>query len=133
MTSSTQFSYDSTCVDIWAPGNLILSLWGIHADVVTNNITLANVGYSGSVTMPIHGSYNTSGMLVPSNTTSGWAFLSGSSMAAPFVAAAAAWLADNYGYTTPGELEQAVRSNYTLDTRPAVGESFPAVPVVRLP
>ena len=133
VTSSTQFSYDSSCVDIWTPGNLILSLWGIHADVVTNNITLANVSYSGSVTTPIHGSYNTSGILVPLNTTSGWAFLSGSSMAAPFVAAAAAWLADNYGYTTPGELEQAVRSNYTLDTRPAAGESFPAVPVVRLP
>ena len=132
-TSSTQFSYDSQCVDIWAPGNLILSLWGIHANIITNNITLASAGYSGSVSTPIYGSYNANGTLVPSNTTQGWAFLSGTSMAAPFVAAAAAWLADTYGYSTPGALEQAVRSNYTMDTSPNPGQSFPAVPVVRLP
>lgn len=131
--NETQFSYDSPCVDIWAPGNLILSLWGIHANVVTNNITLANASYSGSVGTPVHGTYDSYGALAPANTTQGWAFLSGTSMAAPHVAAAAAWLADTYGYPTAGELEQAVRSNYTLDTRPSAGQSFPAVPVVRLP
>ena len=135
VVNETRYSYNSTCVDIWAPGNLILSLWGIHPNVVTNNITLANTSpsYSGNVTTPIYGAYDSFGLLVPANTTQGWAFLSGTSMAAPFVAAAAAWLADTYGYNTAGSLEQAVRSNYTLDTRPNPGESFPAVPVVRLP
>ncbi len=128
-----QYGANTECTDIWAPGNLILSLWGIHPNIVTNNITVANTTYSGSVTTPIYGAYNSAGVLNPSNTTRGWAFLSGTSMAAPFVAAAAAWLADKYGYNTAGALEQAVRSNYTLDTRPNPGESFPAVPVVRLP
>ncbi len=130
------YSNASNCTDIWAPGNLILSTWGIHTNVLTNNITLANTTYTGSIgtpVTPVHGAYNTAGVLVPLDTTKGWVFLSGTSMAAPFVAAAAAWLADTYGYNTAGSLEQAVRSNYTLDTRPNPGESFPAVPVVRLP
>ena len=127
------YAKSSPCTDIWAPGNLILSTWGIHLDQVSNNQTLASASYSGDVGQPVYGSYDAWGQRNPLNTTAGWVFLSGTSMAAPFVAAAAAWLADTYGYNTAGSLEEAVRSNYTLDTRPNVGESFPAVPVVRLP
>jgi subtilisin family serine protease len=39
----------------------------------------------------------------------GWAWLSGTSMAAPHVAAAAAYIADKYALTTPAAIEAAVR------------------------
>jgi Subtilase family len=128
----------TNCMDIWAPGNLILSTWGIHPNTVVSPITLGSTFlgttmYSGNVGTPVYGAYDTVGNFIGPPPTQGWAFLSGSSMAAPFVAAAAAWLADTYGYNTSGALELAVRSNYTLDTKPAPGQSFPAVPVVRLP
>ena len=126
-----------SCVDIFAPGDLILSTWGIHANVspveyaggVANTLNTPWMNYSGSVAFPVvYGSHSST----PA-PTQGWAFLSGSSMAAPFVAAAAAWLADVYGYTTPGALEQAVRANITYAVDPMVSPPIPPVPVVRLP
>ena len=60
------------CVDIWAPGDYIVSAWNDNAW--------------------------------------GRAWLSGTSMAAPHVAAAAAYFADYEGLTTPGAIEQRIRS-----------------------
>ena len=81
------------CVDIWAPGDYIVSAW--------------NTGASDR------------------------AWLSGTSMAAPHVAAAAAYFADYEGLSTLGAIEQRIRGNSTswgdLDVS---GET---VRVVRLP
>lgn len=60
------------CVDIWAPGDYIVSAWNSSA--------------------------------------SGREWLSGTSMAAPHVAAAAAYFADYEGLSTPGAIEQRIRS-----------------------
>jgi subtilisin family serine protease len=46
------------------------------------------------------------------NGTQGWTFLSGTSMAAPHVAGAAAYLADQFGLTTPAQIEQKVRQYF---------------------
>lgn len=83
------FNYGQ-CVDIWAPGNLIVSTWGDHADPNT----VFGTQYSGNVPYGV----------------SGWAFLSGTSMAAPHIAAVAAYLADTQGLTTPSAIELAVRA-----------------------
>ena len=71
------------CVDIWAPGDEIVSTWG------DSNIfgTVVGITYS--------------------NTAS----LGGTSMAAPHVAAAAAYYADTYNLPTPSAIEQAIRAN----------------------
>jgi subtilisin family serine protease len=83
------------CVDVWAPGNLIYSTWGLHSDP-DNHLTKVGVTYSGN------------GL----NGTQGWTFLSGTSMAAPHVAGAAAYLADQFGLTTPAQIEQKVRQYF---------------------
>jgi subtilisin family serine protease len=83
------------CVDVWAPGNLIYSAWGDHTH--TNNWLTR-----------LQGSYSANQL----NGTSGWVFLSGTSMAAPHVAGAAAYLADTLGLTTPSQIEQAVRNRF---------------------
>lgn len=68
------------CVDIWAPGDAIWSTWGANP---FNNYS--NQTYSTMVR------------------------LSGTSMAAPHVAAAAAYVADVEGLTTPAAVEQRLR------------------------
>lgn len=132
------YAMSGSCVDVYAPGNLILSTWGLHTTVspYDNNIpgvsnTLATQSYSGSVPSPVTIVYGSHTSATP--PTRGWAFLSGSSMAAPFVAAAAAWLADVYGYTSSSALELAVRANVTTATDPSASPPIAAVPVVRLP
>ena len=77
------------CVDIWAPGNAIVSTWGTHSYPNTR----VGIPYSGN----------------PVNGDQGWAFLSGTSMAAPHVAGLAAYLADTFALTTPAQIEQKVR------------------------
>lgn len=83
------------CVDVWAPGNVIVSTWGLHVAFPANAQTVAGVSppYSGNVL----------------SGTQGWAFLSGTSMAAPHVAGAAAYLADQFGLTSPAAIEAKVR------------------------
>ena len=78
------------CLDVWAPGNSILSTWGDH---VSGNQTVVGGSYSGNY---------------PLGST-GWASLSGTSMAAPHVAGAAAYLADLYGLTDSIQVEAKVR------------------------
>ena len=56
------------------------------------------------------------------------AWLSGTSMAAPHVAAAAAYVADLYGLTTPAAIEQKLRDTWhALTTLDAAGQSVPRV------
>ncbi len=74
-----------SCVDLWAPGNSIFSTWGL-------------------------GTFNTNAV----DQYSGGIYLSGTSMAAPHVAAAAAYFIDAYGLTTPAAVEQTLRANSTL-------------------
>ena len=83
------------CVDVWAPGNVIVSTWGLHVAFPANAQTVAGVSppYSGNVL----------------SGTQGWAFLSGTSMAAPHVAGGAAYLADQFGLTSPAAIEAKVR------------------------
>ena len=145
-TEITGASCVGPCTDIYAPGNLILPTWGLHAkvspadnafDLVSSS--LAGVSYSGSVSSPIvyDAHFNNALPTVEPLPTQGWAFLCGRSMSAPFVAAAAAWLADVYGYTTPGALEMAVRSYATSAAIPNLDfpavPAVPAVPFVRMP
>jgi hypothetical protein len=99
----------------------------------TVSSTLGGLQYAGNVSFPIvYGAHiNNAFPTITPLPTQGRAFLSGSSMSAPFVAAAAAWFADVYGYTTPGAVEVAIRNNALNAVAP--GESFAAVPVVRMP
>ena len=79
----TPASNYGSCVDIWAPGDAIYAEW--------RNF------YSNTV---VDGQY--------SNIAS----ISGTSMAAPHVAAAAAYYADSMGLGTPSAIEQAIRSSW---------------------
>lgn len=100
------------CVDVWAPGDFIYSTWG-------------SGGYATYATGSYSGGQPASYVLgsAPGNPTSpysgapqvgfyGWQWLSGTSMAAPHVAAAAAYLADKYYLSTPAAIEQKVRDNW---------------------
>ena len=100
MTGPVRYSNWGPCVDIWAPGDKIVSTWGQNNSAYSPLIL-------ASVPNTVEGQQYTGN--VPA--TQGWAYLSGTSMAAPFVAAAAAWLADTYGITTPAALEVKVRAH----------------------
>ncbi len=83
LTQTDRGSNFGTCVDIWAPGNAIYSTWG-----ELNGNTLVGPTYSNI------------------------ASISGTSMAAPHVAAAAAYYADTYNLATPSAIEQKIRANF---------------------
>lgn len=91
------------CLDAWAPGDRIYSTWCQHA---------------GGQSCVVGGGYSGNGQ----SGTQGWAFLSGTSMAAPHVAGAAAYLADALSLTTPAGIEQAVRARLyaTFDPTPGI-------------
>ena len=72
------------CVDIWAPGDALYSVWGAIGSDTLVGTTYSNIGS-----------------------------ISGTSMAAPHVAAAAAYYADLYSLTSPSAIEQAIRANWT--------------------
>ena len=61
--------------------------------------------------MPNGGAF--SGDTLVGTTYSNIASISGTSMAAPHVAAAAAYYADLYSLTTPSAIEQTIRANLT--------------------
>jgi Subtilase family len=104
------------CVDIWAPGNLIYSTFGLHSDL-NGRRSIVGVTYSGSG--------------ISSTVTQGWVFLSGTSMAAPHVAGAAAYLADAFGLTTPAQIEQKVRQYATSTGYADMGGNL--IKIVQLP
>ena len=128
LTADAGYSNYGGCVDVWAVGNLVLSTWG-NNDVATAPLhpdgnRMFTEGTIHSITNSYSGDF-------PGSTT-GWAFLSGTSMAAPFVAAGAAWLADTFGYTTAGELEIAIRNNICQFNGNVDGDNLP-VKVFQLP
>jgi hypothetical protein len=102
------YSNYGQCVDVWAPGNSIISLWGDYMPAPPTFVPSTRVGtkYSAS------------------------AYLSGTSMASPHVAAAAAYLADYFSLTSPAAIEAKVRRymvNYGYD------QAYSPVNVIQLP
>ena len=91
---------------------MIYSMWGNRPSsnnpnlITTANATLATVPYSGRQPETY----------VPTNPITedwaanpGWMWLSGTSMAAPHVAAVAAYVIGKYGLESPGEVEAKLR------------------------
>lgn len=111
------------CVDIWAPGVEIYSTWG-WASVGPPEATFSSNLYGGGEPNTFvrgqafnqFGGYGTGGY-------SGWAYISGTSMAAPHVAAAAAYVSAKYGLTTPAAIEGKLRLlSQSYGTTDAAGE-----------
>ncbi len=113
LSGSAGYSAYGKCVDLWAPGDAIVSTWGAHTGP-----TLSTQQYTGNV--------------YGAGTTGGWGFLSGTSMAAPHVAAVAAWLADMNNPTTSGALETLVRNSSSQHFGAVDAAGFP-VKIPRLP
>ena len=98
------------CVDIWAPGVDIYSTWGWGPGSNSSVSTLSSQTYGGGEpisfaswhTFNQFGGYGVGGY-------SGWGYISGTSMAAPHVAAAAAYISAKYVLTTPTAIEAKVR------------------------
>jgi subtilisin family serine protease len=100
------------CVDIWAPGDAIYSTWGSgqKATYATGSYSGGQPSNYGLGTLPGNPTVPYSGP--PPSGLFGWQWLSGTSMAAPHVAAAAAYMADKYTLSTPAAIEQQVRDNW---------------------
>lgn len=99
-----------SCVEVWAPGKSLLSTWG------------PMVGFSST---------DSSTWQMQSVTYDNYVPLSGTSMAAPHIAAVAAYLAETRGLVSPGEIETAVRSLFYQTGR--VDSAGLPVNLVRLP
>lgn len=109
------------CVDLWAPGNDIYSTWGKGYQ----STNILDEPYGGGEPAVC------AGMGCISAPHSGWAWLSGTSMAAPHVAAAAAYVADKYALTTPAAIEQALRNAWK--TLSGTDAAYEPVRMVQLP
>lgn len=102
------------CVDIWAPGEMIYSLWG-HGPggafpYAETTSTWGNQLYTGS--QPNNYIYNSPYVNPNANPPYdyyGWAWGSGTSFAAPHVAAAAAYVASKYSLNSPIAIEAKLR------------------------
>lgn len=118
LTGQPPASNYGACVDVWAPGNAIVSTWGLHVVFPPNAQTVSGVWppYSGN----------------PASGSQGWAFLSGTSMAAPHVGGAAAYLADALNLNTPAAIEAAVRANMVQYNANVDGAHLP-VRIAQLP
>ena len=106
------------CVDVWAPGNGILSTWGTHASTEPYGATGRYGWYSTVTSQATPYSGNPPSVGPGSN---GWLFMSGTSMAAPHVAGAAAYVADRFSLSTPQAIEAKLRelfrtTGFTDDT-----------------
>jgi hypothetical protein len=118
------------CVDIWAPGDFIYSTWGKGDPNAWSTAHPLDYGnYTNSANFTINGtkySGNQPSNYVPGSSSanfSGWQWLSGTSMAAPHVAAAAAYLADKFALNSPLAIEEAIRNNWR-----SYGTYFPTTP-----
>jgi hypothetical protein len=102
------------CIDIWAPGDFIYSTWGEGAyDTDTGAV------YSGGQPEAC------ALMSCASPPHRGWAWLSGTSMAAPHVAAVAAYVIQQMAATTPAQVESVLRAG---------AQQLPSgLPLVRMP
>lgn len=116
LTVSPTSSNYGGCLDAWAPGDRIYSTWCQQYP-----------GVDGAQSCVVGTSYSGNG----TSGTQGWAFLSGTSMAAPHVAGAAAYLADALSLTTPASIEQAVRAR--LYSTGYLDQGSNAVNVVQVP
>jgi subtilisin family serine protease len=113
VTGADSPSNFGACLDAWAPGNAIISSWGLQRNL------LGYVQFSGGLPLVAPGphtvvgtSYSASSVTPLTATTAGWLFLSGSSMAAPHIAGLGAYLADTFNLTSPAQIEQKVRAYF---------------------
>jgi Subtilase family len=112
-TTSTEFGSNfGKCVDIWAPGDFIYSTWGSGANSTYSTATYYGGQPSTYITGTAPGSPTDPNPLTLFQGLFGWQWLSGTSMAAPHVAAAAAYMADKYNLVTPIAIEQKIRDNW---------------------
>ena len=97
------------CIDIWAPGDFIYSLWGHGPGTQPwsySNSTLSTESYTGGQPSSYVRALNEAPDWA---ANPGWMWLSGTSMAAPHVAAAGAYVAGKYNLQTPAEVEAKLR------------------------
>lgn len=113
--AATEFGSNfGKCVDIWAPGDSIYSTWGSGL-----NSTYSTAIYFGGQPYDYVVGTAPNSPTFPDPATLyqglfGWQWLSGSSMAAPHVAAAAAYMADKFSLATPIDIEQKIRANWKI-------------------
>lgn len=100
------------CVDIWAPGDFIYSTWGSGVNSTYSTATYYGGQPSSYVPGTAPGSPTSPDPATLYQGLFGWQWLSGTSMAAPHVAAAAAYVADKYNLVTPIDIEQKIRDNW---------------------
>lgn len=110
--SSDLGSNFGNCVDIWAPGDFIYSTWGSGSNSTYSTASYYGGQPSSYVMGTPPGSPTNPNPLTLYQGLFGWQWLSGTSMAAPHVAAAAAYMADKYDLNTPAAIEQKVRDNW---------------------